>query len=360
MIVKCIRCNSEFASEHSQTHVCPHCHFVFSENDQPGLEIVRSHDLVRQRTGHRLTEETEAKCSFHPDADAIHHCKRCGRPLCYACAIEAEDGFLCEVCDTVAEVRPGPAEPPFVAAPPKPSPPAEPKDNTVSQALIHGPYVPWEYRRYIGRVNALFATWHQTLLSPLSFFRGVPITGDYRSPLTYGLFWTLVGLAGGAVWKLFFAAYPTILLFFEGEPVQLSFQLSDAYMLALAAVVLSPLMALVMLVIACSIYHIFVILFTSRHAGYEATLRVVCYSTGTNVFYFLPLVGGLLGGIWQLVLVTAGLKEVHRISFPLALLIALFPYTFVLILGFAFMLWAVSGGNADLSSLFEILRSLLE
>ncbi len=359
MIVKCIRCNTEFSSKHSQTHVCPNCHFVFSEHDQSRLEIVRSHDLVRQHTGHRLTEEAEHKCSFHPDADAIHYCGRCGRPLCYACAIECEDGHLCEACEA-AKARPEPIEKPVEPPLPKAQAFAEPRDNTISQAMIRGPYVPWEYRRYIGRLNALFATWQQTLFSPLSFFRGVPITGDYRSPLSYGLFWTLVGLAGGVVWKLFLAVYPTALVFLQGKPVQLSFQLSHAYTLAIVLALLSPLIALAMLVIACSIYHFFVILFASRHAGYEATLRVVCYSTSTNVFYFLPLVGGLLGGIWQLVLVTAGLKEVHRISFPLAVMIALVPYTFLLALGSLFMLWAVTGDNTDISTLLENLRPLLE
>jgi hypothetical protein len=98
-----------------------------------------------------------------------------------------------------------------------------------------------------------------------------------------------------------------------------------------------------MLLVACAVYHIFVALFTGRHAGFEATLRVVCYSTGTNALYFLPVVGVMLGGIWQLILVTAGLKELHRISLPMAVIITFVPFSLLLMLGTTFMLWAFSG-----------------
>jgi hypothetical protein len=91
------------------------------------------------------------------------------------------------------------------------------------------PYVAWEYRHQIGRLNALFLTWRQTLFSPRRFFHGVPIGGNYRSPLFYGLFWTLLGSAGGVGWKLLLFIYPTVIDFFGGEMVQVSFQLTRTY-----------------------------------------------------------------------------------------------------------------------------------
>lgn len=347
MIVKCVRCNREFSSNRSHTHVCPTCHFVFGEGDSSDLKIVRSCDLVCESTGHHLHEEAEHKCAFHLDADAIGHCKHCGRPVCYACAIETEGGYWCEPCTQSLKTAPPPAE---QRAEPKAE---KSRRQTVSQVLARGPYVAWEYRSQIGWVNALFTTWRHTLFRPLSFFHGIPIVGDYRSPLLYGIFWTLVGSAGGFAWKLLLYIYPTLITFFEGKSVQLSLQLSQTYVLVAAALVLSPLLALMMLLAACAIYHVFVVLFTRRHAGFEATLRVICYSTGTNVFFFLPLLGALLGGIWQLVLVTAGLKEVHRISFPLALVIALVPYTLLLIIAIAFMVWAVTGNNLGVDELLH-------
>jgi hypothetical protein len=101
-------------------------------------------------------------------------------------------------------------------------------------------------------------------------------------------------------------------------------------------------------------------LFTRRHGGFEATLRVVCYSTGTNAFYFIPVVGVVVAGIWQLVLVTLGLKEVHRTSFPMAVIIVLVPFTMILALGIALMVWSVAGTNLGIENLLKELLIFLK
>jgi hypothetical protein len=222
------------------------------------------------------------------------------------------------------------------------------------------PYVAWEYRRQIGRVNALFFTWRQTLFSPRRFFRGVPIGGNYRSPLLYGLFWTLIGSAGGVAWQLLLFTYPTILDFLGGGLIHVSFQLSRIYIFVTALLLLSPLFALALLLIACAIYHMFVVLFTRQHGGFEATLRVICYSTGTNAFYFLPVAGVIVAGVWQLLLVTVGLKEVHRTSLPAAVIIVLIPFTMFLALGVALMVWSVAGTNLSVQNLLKELIFFLK
>jgi len=366
MMVRCIRCNTEFSSGHSHTHVCPNCYLVFGKDDaaRGEFKIVRSSDLIHESTGRHLLSEGELRCSFHPDADAIDHCKSCGRPICYVCASDMEPEHICEVC--ASRLQPDGHVKPAGALPidPHDEPQAEterPKAATISQAMARQPYVAWEYRSSLGRLSALLATWRQTLFHPIQFFRNAPLVGDYRSPLLYGLFWTFVGLIAGAAWKLLFYTYPTLVLFFKGTEIQFSLQLSRTYVLATAGLLLSPLLAFIMVFAACTIYHIFVMLFTRQHAGFEATLRVVCYSTGTSVFYFLPLVGGLLGGLWQLILVTLGFKEVHRISFPFSVVITLVPYTLLLACWIAFMIWAVAGSGLGLTAILtDIVRSLAD
>jgi hypothetical protein len=365
MIVRCIRCNTEFDSSHSHTHACPNCHFVFSKDNgaRGEFKIVRSSDLVRESTGRHLLGEGAHRCAFHPDADAIEHCKSCGRPICYVCATVTESEHLCEFC--ASGRKPGAEagqlwQPPVESQDEPQVETEESKATTISQAMAKQPYVAWEYRSSMGRLNALFATWRQTLFRPVSFFRNAPLVGDYRSPVLYGLFWTLVGLTAGAAWKLLFYTYPTLVMFFKGTEIQFSLQLSRTYMLATAALLLSPLFALIMVLVACTIYHVFIMVFTRQHAGFEATLRVVCYSTGTNVFHFLPLLGGLLGGLWQLILVTLGFKEVHRISFPFAVIVTLVPYTLLLTCWIAFIIWAVAGSGLGLTGILtDIIRSLM-
>lgn len=354
MIVKCIRCDTEFNSQHSNTHVCPNCKFVFAEGQShdPDLEIVRSPDLARQSGSHRVHEEAKEKCSFHPDADALAHCKRCGKALCYVCAIATERGCFCEACSGGPEMMPEILS----AKPEKPERKSEPAKEALppdQAALITAgiPYVAWEYRSETGRLNSLFLTWQQSLFMPLRFFRCLRVTADYRSPLLYGLFWALMGLAGGVAWRIMLLIYPTISAFLAGKPLELSLQLSPKHIVIAGLALLSPLFVFVMLLGACVIYHIFVLASTRRHAGFRGTLRVICYSTGTNIFYFVPLLGVLVGGIWQLVLVTVGLKEVHGVSFTMAVTMALVPYTLLLIPSVAFTFWAIAGNDFGMTNL---------
>lgn len=365
MMVRCIRCNTEFDSAHAHTHVCPRCHFAFTADDAGGdLEIIRTSDLLQHKTGHHLLEEAEHKCAFHFDADAIAHCACCGKPLCYACATKTDEGYFCEVCEVERKAarpqqaveKPPPSQP--ETAPAQALRPA--RAQSISQALAARPYVPWEYRRQIGRINALFMTWKQALFSPVRFFHTMPIVGDYRGPLLYGVFWTLVGSAGGVVWRLLLFIYPTIVEFLGGKLIQISLQLSRMYVIAAVLFLLSPILALMLLLVACAIYHAFVALLARRHGVFETTLRVVCYSSSTNAFYFVPFVGALVGGLWQLVLVTVGLKEAHRISYPAAITVVLVPFTLVLVLGLAFMVWAVNGSRFAVDKLIlDLIASLL-
>jgi hypothetical protein len=326
------------------------------------LDIVRPSDLAHQKTEHHLLDESTVKCTFHPDVDAIEYCVHCGRPVCYACCVDSDNGCSCEPCAEQAQTG---SPSPLVAKTREQAPRSGPEAGaespplTVSQAMLVGPYVAWEYRTHMGRFNALLTTWEDALFRPAHFFRSVPLGGDYRSPLVYGLIWCLAALASGVAWKIMLHVYPRVLLLLEGGTIDLSLRLSRTYVFVVIGTLLSPLLALIVLLAACILYHVFVALLVRRHAGFEATLRVVCYSTGTNVFYFLPLLGGLIGGIWQLVLVTIGLKEVHRISFPLAVVTALVPYTALLIGGLMFMLWAITGNRFDVQNLLSNILGLL-
>jgi len=311
-------------------------------SDEPELDIFHSPSPPRRPSSHRLLEESRSKCAFHPDIDAMAHCKNCGRLLCYACANEDADGFICEPCEQGAE----PVKPP--APEPEPVRQNEPtrreETGTVSKAMARGPYVPWECRQQLGGWHAFTKTWAQSLFTPFHFFSRVPIIREYQSPLLYGFYWTLIGLGGGLSWRLIRGGYPgRAVAFLRGDAPDYSLLFTRRTLIGIGSIVASPLLGLLVLVGACLLYHVFVVLMTSRHARFESTLRVVCYSAGTNIFFFIPLVGALVGGVWQFVLVTVGLRQMHRIAYPTAVTIALIPYTMLLVLSLAFLYWALSG-----------------
>lgn len=357
MIVKCVRCHKEFSSTHAHSHVCPSCHLVFEE-DTPkygAFEIVRSHDLAKQKTDHSLLDEEVEKCSFHPDVDAVDHCKTCGRPVCYVCAHEGESGCTCEPCAEGAEPLRGierRRSQPDEERESREGQPERRKASSISQVRKALPYVAWEYRDQIGRFHALSLTWQQTLFAPIRFFRSVPLVGDSRGPLLYGICWTLAGMLGGVVWKLLFANYPRIAMFLEGQPIDISIQLTPTYLVTIALLLLSPLLALGLLVTGGALYHISVWLLTRQHAGFTATLKVICYSSGANIFLLLPpVLAAPLWALWQLVLVTTGLRGVHRISFLHAFVIAIIPYAIQLAGLTAFIFWILAGNRLGLSEL---------
>lgn len=369
MIVQCARCNTEFSSSHPHSHVCPNCHFVFTEDDSQrqsaektpeetgGLDIVHSPKIKPTSAGHHLIDEGVARCAFHPDVDAIGHCAVCGRSLCYACAEKKENGLICEPCERGS----GPTKLP---RPPREEPAEEmepdlPKKKvleteSVSNILALGPYVEWEYRDQIGGWKAFTQTWRHSLFSPLRFFRRVPIIADYQSPLLYGLYWTLIGFAGGIFWRFLFAGYPVAISFLMREDTTVSLHASERIYTEIFLVLILPLLGLVVLLAVCLLYHVFVVLMTSRHARFQSTVRVICYSAGTSIFFFIPYVGVLVGGIWQLVLVTIGLREMHRTAFPTALAIALIPYTVLLIFSMAFTYWSIYGYDFGVFDLLAV------
>jgi hypothetical protein len=277
MIVQCVRCNTEFSSPHSNTHICPNCHFVFTENDSQNTEeelrqkalmnIVHS-NASSSPGDHRLHEESAVKCAFHPDVDALAYCKGCGRPLCYACANEEEGSVFCDGCRQEKRGPPAPVSPakePAVA-----EETAEERRETVSQALARGPYVAWEYRQQLGGLNAFFRTFHQSLFSPLRFFQKVPIVADYQSPLLYGVYWTVIGIAAGVFWRLVFWGYPILSALFWGEQVSLPLEETRRALVTVFLFLISPLLGLIILLGASVLYHLFVALATNRHAGFQS------------------------------------------------------------------------------------------
>jgi hypothetical protein len=235
-----------------------------------------------------------------------------------------------------------------------------PKVDTISHAMAAQPYVAWEYRREIGRFYALSLTWQRSLFSPLRFFRGVPIVGGFRSPLLYGILWSLVGFAGAIAWKLLFYTYPKIVLLFQGHPIGITLQLSPSYAYVIIVILLLPTLGMLLLLAASVLYHAFIVVLTREHASFEATLRVVCYGTGTNIFFFLPILGGVIGALWQLILIFIGLKQVHRFSYVTTFIVMIVPYSILLAGAIAFMLWSVTEGFFNLDTVFvERIISLL-
>jgi hypothetical protein len=361
MIITCVRCHTEFNSDHTHTHACPKCHLVFSAddlNEEKVAVITSSEALLQKKQAHQLHEHAGPRCAFHPDIDATDSCLACGKPVCYACAIETSDGCFCEHCVDASAAAPA-AE--HLVHPVE--------EHGTQEALSAGEaarpqqpasIIPWEGRRQTGWQKALFSTWRATVFNPSRVFSYIRPQSGHFGPLLYGTAWVLFGLAGGLMWKFFIHFYPKVQPLIAGRPINILLHISPTGVAAfVVAVVAFPIISMILLATICLIFHLFVVALVRKNSGFKSTLNVICYSMSAIGFYIVPTLGGVLAGILQMMMVSIGLRQAHRISLPLAVAAAFMPCVLLLMAGLMFTAWAVEGSRLEAASLLARLLAVL-
>ena len=173
-------------------------------------------------------------------------------------------------------------------------------------------YTPWEDMGNLGVITAFFRTIKEVLFSPTLFFQKMPVGKGIQNPLLYGV---IIGFLGGLftlLWQYTFSSiFGRINIFFT------SYILIYAFFL--------PLLIAIGLFIVSGILHLSLMVVGGGRKGFEATFRVVAYTNSTGVFSIVPLLGGFIAGIYNIVLWIIGLRESHRISTGKATLAVFLP-----------------------------------
>jgi hypothetical protein len=102
---------------------------------------------------------------------------------------------------------------------------------------------------------------------------------------------------------------------------------------AFLLVVAVPVLVFLSIVIWSVLLHVSLFLVGGANRDFEATFRVVCYSSGPNLCAVVPIVGGLVALVWTLCLAVIGLREVHQTTTTKAVFAVLLPV--VVCCGFA-------------------------
>ncbi len=182
---------------------------------------------------------------------------------------------------------------------------------------------PWENLEDLGFLEAVGATLRQTLFEPVRFFSSMPIVGGWLQPLLYAiLIGTIGNLSGYVVSSLFEFPFMS--------------QVKPTIGKTLLFGVLIPLLVGLGTILWSVILHGSVFLFGAKNKPFEATVRIVSYSTSPDIFNFIPTLGWIIAAGWKLVLIVIGVREVHKTSTGRAVLVTLFP--FLLIWGIIFVL----------------------
>lgn len=228
----------------------------------------------------------------------------------------------CKNCGKDFELSAGQPKCPYCETEPNSNPGLTPPPECKSNKLLwdnEGPFF-----------TRLFNTWVEVMFHSTRFFKYMPVSGIGK-PLVYGLILGSLGVIVGTFWQLLFTMMQVSFIPSFGNHDRFAqmgiFAFSTVYYIVL--MVFSPLIILIGQFIWSGILHLCLMIFSGNKKGFEATFRVVSYgSYSPGVFTIIPFCGGMVGGIWSIVLVIIGLKETHQIPTWKAVLAYFLPLIF--------------------------------
>jgi hypothetical protein len=95
---------------------------------------------------------------------------------------------------------------------------------------------------------------------------------------------------------------------------------------AVAYIVLIPVLVIMGMFIWSGILHLCLMIVGGAKKPFETTFRVVCFSSGsTSLLSMIPICGGWIAGVWNIVLECIGLARSHETDTGKAVLAVLLP-----------------------------------
>lgn len=189
--------------------------------------------------------------------------------------------------------------------------------------------VPWDKESKGDWAGAFYSTLKASLVDPVSFFQAVAKGQGFLRPLVYAVIISMVVFIVAAAYQAGFG-------FLELAP-QLAGSLKQALFPALISgpllilffgilgLIGVPIAAGVGLLIEAALFHLGLLILGSARRDFTATFRTVCYCMGPHVFQVIPLLGGMVSGIWVIVLCVIGIKTVHETTYTRSTLVVFLP-----------------------------------
>lgn len=158
--------------------------------------------------------------------------------------------------------------------------------------------VSWQKRKELGAVKALLQTIKEVLLAPAKFFEHLDTKRPYFETVFFAIPVVLAVMAISLTLSVPFSKEMTVAQY----PLTL-------IILLVAGTISIPLM----LFIGAAFMHLVVLLFGGK-GGYKGTFDILAYSSATSIFSFIPFIGPLVSGIWGIIVIVNGYKQVHKLG----------------------------------------------
>ena len=180
--------------------------------------------------------------------------------------------------------------------------------------------LPWDERQTKGLLNALIETLQMVLSRPVAAFTAMKREGGLGEPLLYAII-------GGTFGGVFALTYNFALRSFtpfgdrHNALAHLFGGLSWIFLL-----VLTPLFVVIGVFVASAILHVCLMIVGGAKQSFETTFRVVCFAEGSvSPLLVIPFCGGLIVGIWKVILYCIGLARAHETDTGRAVIAVLLP-----------------------------------
>ncbi len=181
--------------------------------------------------------------------------------------------------------------------------------------------LPWDERHSKGLFSAFSETLQMVLSKPGAAFTAMKREGGLGEPLLYGL---IGGSFGFIVYFIYNLAFQSLGMFANrNNPFT---HLIGAGIGEIFLIVCAPLFVLIGIFVGSAILHVCLLLVGGARQSFETTFRVVCFAGGSvNPLLVIPFCGGLIVGIWKIVLYCIGLARVHETDTGRAVLAVFLP-----------------------------------
>jgi len=180
--------------------------------------------------------------------------------------------------------------------------------------------LPWDERRTKGLFNAFIETLQMVLTKPVAAFTAMKREGGLGEPLFYAII-------GGTFGVMFAVTYNFVLRSFtpfgdrHGTLAHLFGGLTWIILLILA-----PVFVVIGTFIGSAILHVCLMIVGGAKQSFETTFRVICFAEGSaSPLLVIPFCGGLITGIWKIVLYCIGLARAHETDTGRAVIAVLLP-----------------------------------
>jgi hypothetical protein len=181
--------------------------------------------------------------------------------------------------------------------------------------------LPWDERQQRGLFSAFVETLQMVLSRPTEAFTAMKREGGLGEPLIYAVIGGSVGLMIYFIYNLAFRSLG--MMANRGDPLT---HMVGTGIWGIFLIICAPILVVIGIFINAAILHVCLMIVGGARQSFETTFRVVCFEAGSVYpLMIVPLCGGLIAGVWGIVVRCIGVARAHETDTGRAVLAVLLP-----------------------------------